>query len=64
MVTKYCDNCLYRGKVAGMPCCEFYLRTNRRRPCPAGDGCTVKIGIDVKRKKRKNAKNSAIDGQA
>lgn len=61
MVTKYCDNCVYKGKVAGKPCCDYMIRTDHRRPCPAGDGCTVKVPREVKRKK---AKNSAIDSLA
>lgn len=39
----YCKGCIYRGGQSGLiKCCNYYLITNKRRPCPAGDGCTVR----------------------
>lgn len=39
----YCDGCVFLGYAnGGLKLCEYLLRTNRRRPCPAGKGCTVK----------------------
>lgn len=45
---KYCTGCLYsfeyshnaRGALLG---CQYFLETGIRRPCPAGEGCTVKV---------------------
>lgn len=55
-----CATCFYHGKCGGMICCNFFLMTGQRRPCPAGEGCTVKVGkvpnwkSDWKRKKVNN----------
>lgn len=42
-----CADCLYHFAAADpdcyravMPACVYILRTGRRRPCPAGAGCT------------------------
>jgi hypothetical protein len=40
----YCHNCIYFGGH-GDPnwcCCNYFLLTDKRRPCPPGKGCTVK----------------------
>ena len=59
MKEKHCDDCWFRGKVAGMPCCDYIFKTGHPRPCPPGEACTEKISRRVNR--RKKAKNSAID---
>lgn len=59
MANKNCDNCVYRAVVGGVDCCGYLFKTGHRRPCPPGDECTVKVGREVKR--RKKTKNSAID---
>ena len=42
-VDKYCAGCIYRGGQSGyLKCCNYYLITDKRRPCPAGEGCTVR----------------------
>lgn len=56
---KNCYDCVYRGKIGGMPCCDYIFRTGHRRPSPPGADCTAKVGRKVIR--RKKAKNSAID---
>ena len=59
MDKKYCDNCVYSSGITGlnMRCCNYYLATGQRRPCPPGKGCTVKVGREVKRRKKKGATN-------
>jgi hypothetical protein len=38
-----CDGCnYYYGLYHNTKCCNYLLDTNRRRPCPFGQGCTVK----------------------
>lgn len=37
-----CQGCKYLGLVGGYGCCLYYLRTDIRRPCKFGEGCTVK----------------------
>ena len=39
VITKRCRECLYCVDDI----CNFYLRTGRRRGCPAGDKCTEYI---------------------
>lgn len=37
---KSCEGCTYLAKDTKT--CDFFLRTGHCRPCPSGDGCTVK----------------------
>lgn len=62
MAKSYCDNCVYSCVLNGLAtrCCNYFLATGQRRPCPPGEGCTVKVGREVKRRKKKGAK----DGKA
>lgn len=53
MAKDNCSNCFYRGKAGSLPCCDFFLKTGQRRPCPGGEGCTVKVPRKVNRKKAK-----------
>lgn len=40
---KFCKGCIYCQYATGDTfICAYYLKTNIRRPCPAGTGCTVK----------------------
>lgn len=48
-VSAYCQGCIYLGGQKGINYCNYFIDTHQRRPCPAGDGCTV-------REKRKGAK--------
>lgn len=39
----YGNGCVYRGIVQGsLPCCNYIFMEDKRRPCPPGEGCTVK----------------------
>ena len=40
----YCKGCVYCQLASGDATfvCVYFLKTNIRRPCPAGTGCTVK----------------------
>ena len=39
-----CKGCVFCGYLNGQNLfvCNYFLATNKRRPCPAGSGCTVK----------------------
>lgn len=39
---KHCKGCIHLGKVASLPCCNYIFDTGKCRPCPPGEGCTVK----------------------
>ena len=49
----YCDGCVFSQRengAGGMRLCTYYFVTDIRRPCPAGQGCTVKqTGKKVKK---------------
>lgn len=46
---KFCHDCwYYRMIFHDLKYCSYFFDTDKRRPCPAGTGCTVK----VKRKKK------------
>ena len=59
MSKSYCDNCVYSSLLNGLNtrCCNYFLATGQRRPCPPGEGCTVKVGREVKRRKKKGAED-------
>lgn len=52
MENDYCSDCFYGVYLPSVKefCCRYYLMTNERRPCPAGDGCTVKVCVKNRRK--------------
>ena len=35
-----CKGCIYCGRLKD---CEYFIKTGARRPCKAGEGCTVKV---------------------
>jgi hypothetical protein len=40
---EYCEGCVYyRGDFEINKCCNYYLDTGKRRPCPPGRDCTSK----------------------
>lgn len=40
---RYCRGCVYLGSAGMNACCDYYLVTGNRRPCPAGTkDCSVK----------------------
>lgn len=42
-VKDYCEGCIfYDGEYDSNKCCNYFLDTGMRRPCPPGKGCTVK----------------------
>ena len=59
MAKAYCDDCVYYAKLGcgTMRCCNYFIKTDKRRPCPPGEGCTVKVGRKVNRRKKKNENN-------
>lgn len=54
-----CEGCIYLSKVDCMPCCNYIFMENKRRPCPPGEGCTVKV-TDKEVKKRKTKERRAL----
>lgn len=43
VVTKYCNGCVYLGKLSGTPCCMYSDVTGHTRRCAAGDGCDKRV---------------------
>ena len=40
----FCRDCYYvLGGLEKMMTCDYFEKADKRRPCPAGKGCTVKI---------------------
>jgi hypothetical protein len=56
----YCDGCVYNGSLSGgsLRCCNYILMRDRRRPCPPGDGCTVKVKLGDKKDKEEEEDGS------
>ena len=47
LVDDYCEGCVHRTRMEGigltdMHACIYILDTGKQRPCPPGNGCTVK----------------------
>ena len=41
---RYCLNCIYYiGSSDCLLYCNYYLMTDKRRPCDPGTGCTVRV---------------------
>lgn len=61
---KFCHDCVYMG-VAGngyIPMCNYIFIEDKRRPCPPGEGCTVKLtDKEVKKKKAQKRKELSIE---
>lgn len=56
---KFCHDCVYMGVVESgyIPMCNYIFMEDKRRPCPPGEGCTVKkIGKYKKAVHRKMAR--------
>ena len=48
---RHCLNChYYQGNSESDMCCCYMLITDMRRPCPPGQGCTVRIKRKRQRK--------------
>lgn len=53
----YCDDCYYFKNVYSLElrCCHYILMTGRKRPSDPGEGCTAKVPVAVKRRRKKRA---------
>lgn len=60
MANNFCDDCCYYKKTGSgaYRYCDYFFATNQRRPCPPGEGCTVKVGMKVNRRKKKGDKTN------
>ena len=59
---KHCDKCFFYRKLTSgeQRYCSYLFVTGHMRPCPPGKGCTVKIPMKVKRKKKARAKKNEV----
>lgn len=59
----YCNGCIYKGRVSfNTPCCDYIFIEDKMRPCPPGEGCTVKTtDHDIKRKKTAQRKELSFE---
>lgn len=55
-----CAGCVYWAKTGSGEThyCSYLLRTDKMRPCPPGEGCTVKEPIKRKRRTKKEPQNN------
>ena len=55
----YCTNCVYYvGYSDTGLCCNYYIATDKRRPCDPGKGCTVRV---LRKKSRRTRKDRYIE---
>ena len=55
---KFCDDCYwYKPVYNGFRCCHYLLMTGKKRPCPPGKDCTVKVTVKVKRRRKRRGDN-------
>lgn len=51
----YCLNCIYYvGANDTVFMCNYYIQTDKRRPCTPGKGCTVRVLREKNRRTRKD----------
>ena len=51
----YCRKCIYfMGWGGEYKFCNYYLITDKRRPCDPGTGCTVRALRETPRKERRS----------
>lgn len=55
---RYCQKCIYFVGWSHDCFCNYYLMTDKRRPCDPGKGCTVRL----LRKKPRKIRGSEQDG--
>ena len=55
MAKNNCSDCFYYRKTCLEKYCAYIFIEDKRRPCPPGDECTVKIARKVKRRKKVKA---------
>ena len=54
--TDGCEGCIFfRGGFEVNRCCNYIFIMKKRRPCPPGEGCTVKIERKGYREKKKRS---------
>lgn len=51
-VSNYCKGCGHLGMTGHDKTCDYLLHMQRRRPCPAGEGCTEHTGRKPDKKKK------------
>ena len=54
MAKSYCNNCIYSSVLSASTTrvCNYLLATGKIRPCPAGEGSTVKETRKGRRRKK------------
>lgn len=54
MAKNFCSDCVYRGVLSASTTqvCNYIFVTHKKRPCPAGEGCTVKVVRKRSRRKK------------
>ena len=45
-----CKGCAYAAQLSGAWCCDYLQITGHCRPCPPGEGCTVRKEADLTKK--------------
>jgi hypothetical protein len=54
---KSCEGCIHLSHFYDdLTCCNYFITTGERRPCPPGKGCTVR---ETKRKRKKGDSNGS-----
>lgn len=43
---RICRGCIYSSYLNGWRVCDYIQITGKRRPCPAGVGCTVRVSMN------------------
>lgn len=55
-IRDWCEGCVYyRGDFETTKCCNYIFMEDKRRPCPPGKGCTVKMGRKRYREKKERS---------
>ena len=61
-VKNHCKGCIYSCLLwADWYSCDYIFKTGKRRPCPPGEGCTVKKMRKKRRAKREHRNSNLLD---
>lgn len=56
-----CKGCAYAVLLGGKWYCDYLMMTGRCRPCPPGEGCTVRRESDLPEKGNVFMRRRALD---
>lgn len=62
MASDYCNGCVYASSAHNIQMCNYIFVEDKMRPCPPGEGCTVKLtSKEIKKRKAKERRGMSVE---